>query len=73
MNGKLSFKPYSVYIYIYIYIVYKQMESEAASVYMPFEEGKNGKAVPVTGHGGPQNCKMSRLSHFLRHMSHRWQ
>jgi hypothetical protein len=24
-----------------------------------------GKAVPVTGHGGPESCEMSRLPHFL--------
>jgi hypothetical protein len=26
---------------------------------------KKGKAVPVTGHGGPLGCETSRLSHFL--------
>jgi hypothetical protein len=25
----------------------------------------NGKAVPVSGHGGPQGCETSRLPHFL--------
>jgi hypothetical protein len=25
----------------------------------------NGKAVPVTGRGGPQGCETSRLPHFL--------
>jgi hypothetical protein len=24
-----------------------------------------GKAIPVTGRGGPQGCKISRLPHFL--------
>jgi hypothetical protein len=24
-----------------------------------------GKAIPVTGHEGPQDCKTSRLSHIL--------
>jgi hypothetical protein len=24
-----------------------------------------GKAIPVTGHGGPESCEMSRLPHFL--------
>jgi hypothetical protein len=26
---------------------------------------KEGKAIPVTGHGGPQGCEMLRLPHFL--------
>jgi hypothetical protein len=26
---------------------------------------EKGKAIPVTGCGGPQGCEMSRLSHFL--------
>jgi hypothetical protein len=26
---------------------------------------KKGKAIPVTGHGGPQGCETSRLPHFL--------
>jgi hypothetical protein len=26
---------------------------------------KKGKAIPVTGHEGPQGCEMSRLPHFL--------
>jgi hypothetical protein len=25
---------------------------------------KKGKAMPVTGHGGPEGCEMSRLPHF---------
>jgi hypothetical protein len=29
-------------------------------------DGKvKGKAIPVTGRGGTQDCKTSRLSHFL--------
>jgi hypothetical protein len=28
-------------------------------------KGKQDKAVPVTGRGGPQVCKTSRLPHFL--------
>jgi hypothetical protein len=28
-------------------------------------EKKKGKAVPVTGHGGPQGCETLRLPHFL--------
>jgi hypothetical protein len=28
-------------------------------------EGKRGKAIPVTGCGGPRGCEMSRLPHFL--------
>jgi hypothetical protein len=27
--------------------------------------GRNIKATPVTGHGGPYSCETSRLSHFL--------
>jgi hypothetical protein len=26
---------------------------------------KKGKAIPVTGRGGPQGCETSRLPHFL--------
>jgi hypothetical protein len=26
---------------------------------------KNGKAIPVTGREGPEDCEMSRLPHFL--------
>jgi hypothetical protein len=26
---------------------------------------KRGMAIPVTGHGGPEGCEMSRLLHFL--------
>jgi hypothetical protein len=26
---------------------------------------KKGKAIPVTGRGGPYGCEKSRLSHFL--------
>jgi hypothetical protein len=29
------------------------------------EEAKKGKAIPVTGRGGPQGCETSRLPHFL--------
>jgi hypothetical protein len=28
-------------------------------------KGKKGKAIPVTGCGGPEGCEMSRLPHFL--------
>jgi hypothetical protein len=27
--------------------------------------GKKGKAIPVTGGGGPQGCETSRLPHYL--------
>jgi hypothetical protein len=26
---------------------------------------EKGKAIPVTGHGGPQDCERSRLPHFV--------
>jgi hypothetical protein len=26
---------------------------------------KKGKAIPVTGRGGPQSCEMTRFQHFL--------
>jgi hypothetical protein len=26
---------------------------------------KNGKAIPVTGHGGPYSCETSRFPHFI--------
>jgi hypothetical protein len=26
---------------------------------------KKGNGIPVTGHGGPYGCEMSRLPHFL--------
>jgi hypothetical protein len=26
---------------------------------------KRGKAIPVTGRGGPKGCEMSRIRHFL--------
>jgi hypothetical protein len=32
--------------------------------YLLFEY-KKSKAIPVAGHGGPQNCETSRLPHFL--------
>jgi hypothetical protein len=28
-------------------------------------EKRGGKAIPVTGRGGPQDCDTSRLPHFL--------
>jgi hypothetical protein len=28
-------------------------------------KSKKGKAIPVTGRGGPKGCEMSRLPHFL--------
>jgi hypothetical protein len=28
-------------------------------------ELSKGKAIPATGHGGPQGCETSRLPHFL--------
>jgi hypothetical protein len=28
-------------------------------------KGKKGKAIPVTGRGGPQGCETSWLPHFL--------
>jgi hypothetical protein len=28
---------------------------------------KNGKAIPVTGHGGPQGSETSRIPHFLEY------
>jgi hypothetical protein len=28
-------------------------------------EKKKGKAIPVTGGGGPKGCEMSRLPYFL--------
>jgi hypothetical protein len=28
-------------------------------------KGKEGKAIPVTGHEDPQGCETSRLPHFL--------
>jgi hypothetical protein len=28
-------------------------------------KGKKGKAIPVTGRGGPQGCETSRLPHYL--------
>jgi hypothetical protein len=31
---------------------------------MGHQKGK-GKAIPVTGRGGPQGCETSRLPHFL--------
>jgi hypothetical protein len=32
--------------------------------YLRKSNGK-GKAIPVTGRGGPKDCETSRLSHFL--------
>jgi hypothetical protein len=28
-------------------------------------KGKKGKAIPVTGRGGPKGCEASRIPHFL--------
>jgi hypothetical protein len=36
------------------------------SVQIVHVKGKNGKAIPVTDHGGPQSCETSRLPHFSR-------
>jgi hypothetical protein len=36
---------------------------EQSSSYL--EMHKKGKAIPVTGHEGPQGCETSRLPHFL--------
>jgi hypothetical protein len=33
--------------------------------HVPFEHGYKGKAIPVTGRGGPVGCETSRLLHFL--------
>jgi hypothetical protein len=33
--------------------------------YQPLFKGAEGKAIPVTGHGGPWGCETSRLPHFL--------
>jgi hypothetical protein len=30
-----------------------------------YYRGKKGKAIPVTGNGGPHACEISRLPHFL--------
>jgi hypothetical protein len=30
-----------------------------------YVKGRRGKAIPVTGRGGPQGCEMSRLTNFL--------
>jgi hypothetical protein len=37
-------------------------ESELLTVSL---KNKKGKAIPVTGHGGPYRCEISRLLHFL--------
>jgi hypothetical protein len=28
-------------------------------------KGEKGKAIPVTGHGGPLGCETSKVPHFL--------
>jgi hypothetical protein len=33
--------------------------------YIPENSKDKGKAIPVTGRGGPEDCKASRLPHFL--------
>jgi hypothetical protein len=40
-------------------------ERNRLASYMSLPRSKKGKAIPVTGHGGPLGCEMSRLSHFL--------
>jgi hypothetical protein len=30
-----------------------------------------GKAIPVTGRGGPYGCETSKLPHFYRQSAHR--
>jgi hypothetical protein len=30
-----------------------------------YDEERKGKAIAVTGHGGPQSCETLRLPHFL--------
>jgi hypothetical protein len=47
-------------------IIYISLESHAInqSEYLPETHGK-GKAIPVTGRGGPYGCETSRLPHFL--------
>jgi hypothetical protein len=34
-------------------------------VHFPETQKQKGKAIPVTGRGGPYGCETSRLSHFL--------
>jgi hypothetical protein len=59
--GEIITNTDSQYIYIYIYIfiyIYKA----------------KGKAIPVTGRGGPLGCETSRPPHFLdNQITHRWQ
>jgi hypothetical protein len=45
----------------------QQRENPAVlSVMGPYSKIKvKGKAIPVTGHRGPQGCDISRLSHIL--------
>jgi hypothetical protein len=32
---------------------------------LEFNNDSKGKAIPVTGHEGPEGCETSRLPHFL--------
>jgi hypothetical protein len=47
---------FSYIIFQHVTIHYKKLVAEGI---------KKGRAIPVTGRGGPQSCKTSRLPYFL--------
>jgi hypothetical protein len=65
---KLSISGYK--LYIVLLLRNHSMESLCKNFFLPCmvnsddKKGK-GKAIPVTHHGSPQGCEMSRLPHFL--------
>jgi hypothetical protein len=44
---------------------FEQQVSDIKNSLKIFWKVKNGKAIPVTGRGGPNGCEKSRLPHFL--------
>jgi hypothetical protein len=50
----------------------RPLSSESFPLNQPYYLKNKGKAVPVTGRGGPYGCETSRLQIFSRQSAHRW-
>jgi hypothetical protein len=47
------------------HITNKSLERNRYNILLGDDDDDKSKAVPVTGHGGPEGCERSRLSHLL--------